>query len=94
MAIVTVEDYAGGKHGVNPAMVQDVTSYQHYDQDKEIPAALRFLNNDGLLEDRHDPEGKALVDEARIETRAIIVFANSSMVVKGTPASVREALGL
>ena len=94
MAFVTLTDFDGGKHTVNPAMVQSITSYQNYDQDKEIPGNLRFTNKDDHLEDRHDPEGKALVDKARTSTRVIVVFANSSLIVQGTEAEVKKALGV
>ena len=92
MAFVTFEDFNGGKHDVNPALVQSVTTYENYDQDKEIPGDLRFTNNDGALEDRHDPEGKALVNKARTSTRVIIGFTNTTLIVKGTLAEVQKAL--
>ena len=91
MAFVTLKDYSGGTVDLNPAFVQSVTSYDHYDHDMELPAEFYFTNNAGLPEVRKDKQDEA--DVLRTSPRTLVVCPNASYVVQGSVAEVKKALG-
>lgn len=90
MALVTLEDYAGGTVEVNPAMVLSITSFQFFDHDMELPDDHYHMNGDFLKEVRPDKREEA--DALRTSPRTVVNVGNSSFIVKGTVDEVKKAL--
>ncbi len=90
MAFVTFEDYSGNTIEVNPAQVQTVSVFQHYDHDMEVPDKMMIKNGDD--HDEIDPKHRAAADKLRTSERVIITYPNGATVVKGTLAEVKDAL--
>ena len=91
MAFVTLEDFNGGKVDLNPALVQAVTSFQHFDHDMALPEDWFEPGPNGPeLKAEHQEEADIL----RTSPRTIVSFnGGQSFVVKGSVEAVKKVLG-
>lgn len=90
MAFVTFEDYSGTTIEINPAQVQSITVFHHYDHDLEVPAKMLIKNGDGL--DEISTEHREAADALRTSERVIVTYPNGATVVRGTLQEVKDAL--
>ncbi len=90
MGLITFEDYAGNRVEINPALVQSVTTYHHYDHNLDVPDKFMHKNGDDL--DEVNPVHREAVDKLRTSDRTIITYPNGGVVVKGTLDEVKKAL--
>lgn len=92
MALVTFEGYDGQEITINSDTVVSLSSYEHFDHDKELPEELMVTNPSGWQEVSNDPDKLAKANRLRTSKRTIIVFNSGSAIVKGTVAEVRAKL--
>ena len=90
MAFVNFKDYNGGSIDLNPALVQSVSNYDHFDHDMELPAEFYFENSKGLKEVRRDRADEA--DRLRVSPRTIVTSQGASFIVQGSVDDVKKAL--
>ena len=88
--MITLKDYNSNEVTVNPAMVQAISTFKHYDHDKEVPDKMMIVNKDGYKE--VDPSKRDAVDALRTSERVIVTVGGNSIVVQGTYDEVKKKL--
>lgn len=90
MAFVTLEDFHGGKVDLNPALVQAVTSFQHFDSEMALPEDWYGPGPNGP---EIKPEYQEEADKIRTSPRTIVSFEGGlSFIVQGSVDQVKKAL--